>query len=575
MASTLLDILLITRRISESEASKLKEEFLKSGKQEEDFLLGKLSEDAVFDAKSRFYGVPLKNFSEDVSIDQSVLNNIPEEVSRNYKFIPFAMEGSTLHVAMVNPQDIRASDAIKFILTSKNLSAKIFLVTNSQFEKLFKQYSALGTKVKEALEEVDEVEKQRRELQKALAGESEELAKLAEEAPVNKIISVIFKHAYEGKASDIHIEPLEKETRVRFRIDGVLHASLKLPKEIHDSIVSKIKILSNLKIDETRVPQDGRFRTRINNSQIDFRVSTFPTVDGEKVVLRLLDLTTGLKSLDELGFIGYSAQVIDRALKKPFGMILTTGPTGSGKSTTLQSMLGVLNEEGVNIVSLEDPVEYYVSGVNQSQVKPEIDYTFASGLRSILRQDPNVIMVGEIRDSETAALAVHAALTGHIVLSTIHTNDAIGVLSRLIDMKVEPFLIPSALNLIIAQRLVKKLCSFCKKPVKPEGRVREILDENISKMPEFLQAELQKQELQIYQAPGCQKCANKGTLGRMVIFEVLEMTPELKSIIINQQVSEMIGGEMKRQNMITMRQDGIVKALKGYIPLEDVLQSTI
>ncbi len=571
MQKTLIDILFTTHKISKEEAVSLKEELSEFSGTEEEFLLEKFSEDVVFDAKSKFYGVPLKKVREDYSIPGNALSQIPEEVSRTYKIIPLLKKGSLLEVGMVNPQDIKASDAIKFILTSNNLNAQIFLITNSQFNFLFRQYSAIDTKVKEALEGIEE---KTSEVEIKL-DDPKKAEKISEEAPINKLIDVIFKHAYEGKASDIHIEPMEDDTRVRFRIDGVLHASLTLPKATHSAIISKIKILSNLKIDETRVPQDGRFRIRIDGNPIDFRVSTFPTIEGEKVVLRLLDPSTGLKTLEELGFFGHSYEVIERSLKKPFGMVLTTGPTGSGKSTTLQSMLGVLNNEEVNIISLEDPVEYYVNGVNQSQIRPEIDYTFASGLRSILRQDPNVIMVGEVRDSETATLVVHAALTGHLVFSTLHTNDAIGVVSRLIDMGVESFLLPSALNLIIAQRLIKKLCNDCKAEYKPEGRAKEILDKNISEMPQFLQDEVRKQEFKIFQAVGCPKCAHKGTIGRMVIFEVLEMTPQLKSIIINGEVDEKINEEAKRQNMISLRQDGIIKVLKGMISLEDVLQDTV
>ncbi len=573
MQTTLTDILLSTGKISQKEALAIKKELSETKESEEDFLLKKFPEDIVFDAKSKFFGVPLKKLESNFVVPNNVLSLIPEEVAGNYKFIPLAKDGSLLQIGMVNPQDLRASDAIKFILTSKNLNAQIFLITNSQFEKLFKHYSALGTEVKEALESFEDEEISKRNIKDNL--EEEKQQSMDEDAPISKVVSVIFKHAYEGRASDIHIEPMEKDTRVRFRIDGTLHASLTIPKDTHSSIVSKIKILSNLKIDEMRVPQDGRFRTRIGGNPVDFRVSTFPTVEGEKVVLRLLDPNASVKSMEERGFMGYSLKAIERAFKKPFGMILTTGPTGSGKSTTLQSAVGVLNNEKVNIVSLEDPVEYYIDGVNQSQVRPEINYSFASGLRSILRQDPDVIMVGEIRDSETAALSVHAALTGHVVLSTLHTNDAIGVIPRLIDMEVEPFLLPSSLNLIIAQRLVKKLCNECKEEIRPRGRAKEILDENIAQMPKFLQEELKKEELTIYQAKGCPACGNKGTIGRTVIFEVLEMTDELKDIILSGEIEEKIGEEAKRQNMITMRQDGILKALKGIVLLEDVLQSTI
>lgn len=574
MATTLIDILIMENKISSQEAETLKNDWRTSGKMEEDFLTGKVKEEDLFDAKSKYYGVPLKDLPDDYQISDAALLQIPEEVARNYKFIPLSKTGELLEVGMVHPQDIKASDAIKFILTSKNLNARIFLITNSLFERLFKQYSALTTEIEEALGEI-------KELDDVGAGDIEEIItsvkkeQFVEEAPINKIASAILKHAYESRASDIHIEPIEKNTRVRFRIDGSLHTQLSLPKSAIGPLVSKIKILSNLKIDETRIPQDGRFRVKISGKAIDFRVSTFPTAGEEKVVLRLLD-PSGMKTMEELGFAGYSYKIIENALTKPFGMILTSGPTGSGKSTTLRAMMHFLNDEKINIVSLEDPVEYYIDGVNQSQVRPEIGYTFASGLRSILRQDPNIIMVGEIRDAETAGLSVHAALTGHLVLSTIHTNDAKGVVPRLVDMQVEPFLLPASLNAVIAQRLIKKLCAFCKEAAIPEGRAKEILNENISEMPKFLQDEIAKKgEHKIFRAKGCPKCAHKGTLGRIVIFEALEMTPALKEIVIKGELGEKIDEEAKRQNMITMRQDGILKALQGIVSLEEVLQATV
>lgn len=575
MATTLIDILLLDNKISQKEAEALRSAFQASGKMEEDFLTEKVKEDDLFDAKSKYYGVPLKDVTEDYQIPDDALSQIPQEVARVYKFLPLSKAGTLLEIGMVHPQDIKASDAIKFILTNKNLNARIFLITTSQFERLFKQYSALTAEVKEVLGEFKELEDvDKEEAEKIINAVQKE--QITEEAPMNKMVSAMFRHAYESRASDIHIEPVEKNTRVRFRNDGVLHTQLTLPRNVIGPLISKIKILSNLKIDETRIPQDGRFRIKISGNPVDFRVSTFPMTEGEeKAVLRLLD-PSGMRTLEELGFIGYAYKIIEKGLRKPFGMILISGPTGSGKSTTLRAMLHLLNDEKINIVSLEDPVEYYIDGVNQSQIKPEIGYTFASGLRSILRQDPNVIMVGEIRDSETAGLAVHAALTGHVVLSTIHTNDAKGVIPRLVDMQVEPFLIPSSLNVVIAQRLIKKLCGFCKEEVRPEGRAKEVLEENISEMPGFIQDELKKKgEYKIFQAKGCPKCAHKGTLGRLVIFEALEMTSELKEIILKGEVGIKIDDEIKRQHMMTMRQDGILKALQGVVSLEEVLQATV
>ncbi len=566
---TLIDILEATGKLSKTEADALRSAWNNSGKSEEEFLKDKISEEDLFFAKSKFYGIPRREIEDDIKIPEGVLSIIPEDVAKHYKMVPLGVDGNVLEVGMVHPQDIKASDALKFILSNKHLSARIYLITESEFEKIVKKYSEISTKVEEALMEAE------KETVFSNVEQEDTQDSLVEEAPINKIVNVIFRHAYEGKASDIHIEPMESYTRVRFRIDGVLHASLTLPKNIHASIVSKIKVLSRLKIDESRVPQDGRFRMKISGKPVDFRVSTFPTTEGEKVVLRLLDPSIGLKKIDELGFIGEQANVILRGLKKPYGMILVTGPTGSGKSTTLQSMLGMLNSEKVNIVSLEDPVEYYVDGVNQSQVRPEINYNFASGLRSILRQDPNIIMVGEIRDSETAALSVHAALTGHLVLSTLHTNDALGVIPRLMDMGVDSFLIPSSLDLVIAQRLVRRLCQNCKYAIEPRGRAKEILEENIKAMPDYLKKDLNLNNIKIYKAKGCTECGRKGTKGRIVIFEAFEMTNELKDIILDKKGEEEIEREIKRQGMVTMRQDGIVKAVNGIVSLEEVLQVTV
>src|SRR4030043_922255 len=314
--------------------------------------------------------------------------------------------------------------------------------------------------------------------------------RMAVEAPVSKIVDVMLRYAQEGRASDIHIEPYEKDVKARFRVDGVLHTSLVLPKNIHSAIVSRIKILSNMKIDETRVPQDGRFQSVIDNKKIDFRVSSLPVTQGEKVVMRLLDPTTGLMGFEELGLTGRNLDLLKKGIFQPFGMVVLTGPTGSGKSTTLYAILKELNQEGTNIISLEDPVEYYIEGVNQSQIRPEINFTFATGLRSILRQDPDIIMVGWIRDSETAGLAVHAALTGHIMLSTLHTNNAVGVIPRLIDMGVSSFLIPSALNLSMSQRLVRRLCPECKKQIVPPPKVSEMIKREFERMSPQARAEI-------------------------------------------------------------------------------------
>lgn len=572
MPLTLIDILLKDGKISSADADAFRNELRTKRITEEDSLLSKLPEELVFEAKSKFYGVPLKDLEEDFAVPGEVLSQIPEDAAKMYKFIPLArVDDDTIEVGVVNPQDVKVLDALRFTLTSKNLNAKIFLITRRQFDMLFQQYSSLHGEVKEALQHLEEdiadID--------AMAGQKTDIDELTANAPIARVVAVIFKHAFEGRASDIHIEPLDKNTRVRFRVDGILHSSLMLPKSIHSAIVSRIKILANLKIDEARVPQDGRFRSRISGSIIDFRVSTFPTINGEKIVMRLLDPFAGVKTLDELGFMGERLETIKRSLEMPYGMVLVTGPTGSGKSTTLQSLLGTVNKEGVNLVSLEDPVEYNIEGVNQSPVRPELGYTYASGLRSILRQDPDIVMVGEIRDQETAQLTVHAALTGHVVLTTLHTNNAIGVLPRLVDMGIEPYLIPSSVILSVAQRLVRKLCNDCKEQKPAEGRAIEIINETIATMPQVIQDRVKKDQYSIWSAPGCGKCMHKGTKGRMAIFESLEMTPELKRIVIEGISEEKILKEAERQEMITMKQDGILKVLQGFVSLEEVLQTTI
>lgn len=404
-----------------------------------------------------------------------------------------------------------------------------------------------------------------------------ELERLVEEAPISKVVAVMIKYAIESNASDVHIEPTRDKLRIRFRIDGILQTYLVLPLKVHQAVVARVKILSNLKIDEVRVPQDGRFSTRLDDKDVDFRVSTFPTTQGEKVVIRVLDPSRGMLSLEELGLAGRNISVIKEAIEKPYGMLLSTGPTGAGKSTTLYAIMRILNEEGVNIVSLEDPVEYYMEGVNQSQVRPEIGYSFANGLRSIVRQDPDIIMVGEIRDEETASLATHAALTGHIVLSSLHTTNAVGTIPRLIDLGVQNYLIPPSLSISMAQRLVRKLCPECKKEVKPKPEESEmILREIDSLSPEnrkefFKEKTINPKSFSLWEPVGCKKCNFKGYSGRIGVFEVLTMTDQLSELILKEPGEVKIWEEARRQGMITMKQDGILKILAGLTSLEEVI----
>ncbi|OGD24795.1 hypothetical protein A2819_00945 [Candidatus Azambacteria bacterium RIFCSPHIGHO2_01_FULL_40_24] len=503
----------------------------------------------------------------DKKIPPDVLILISEEAARYYKMIPLSLSGNVLDVGLINPGDVRAQEALSFLTSRNGLAARVFKISEEDWLALIKQYAGIKEEVGEALEGLrKELAEEKLSLPEIPRGKKEEAA------PIIRMVETILKHGIESKASDIHIEPTMKKLRVRFRLDGTLQSVVILPVEIAPAIIARIKILSNLQIDETRRPQDGRFTTKLGEKEVDFRVAILPTARGEKAALRILDPTIGLRTLPELGIIGRNLEVVERGIKKPFGMILMTGPTGSGKSTTIYGILQILNTELVNIVSLEDPVEYYVDGVNQSQIRPELGYTFASGLRQILRQDPNIIVVGEIRDSETAGLAVQSALTGHLVLSTLHTNDAIGVIPRLIDMGVEPFLLPSALNVALAQRLVKRLCPDCKKETEPPEPIKKIILEAINSMPESSRPKIKSDKFKIYKPQGCPKCGNKGTKGRIAVFEILEVTPQIEEIIISGPTESKILAEAKRQGMVTMFQDGVLKVLDGIISFEELTQ---
>jgi type IV pilus assembly protein PilB len=563
----------LTKRgiLTEEKEKNLKKEVEISGKREEEVILerGILEEEELFSIKSEILKIPLKKF-EPKEISPEVLKEIPEETANFYKIIPISKKEKTLEVGMVYPEDLDAMEAIKFLARKKNLEIRIFLITISDFKKALEQYRAKREEIEEAL----------KELEKELKVEKEkptitELERVVEEAPITKAVASILRYGIEGESSDIHIEPFKDKLRVRYRFLGKLYSSLFLPIKVHPAIVSRIKILSDLRIDETRIPQDGRFSIMLAGRKIDFRVSTFPTAMGEKVAIRILDPKVGLKKMEELGLSGRNFEVLKKAIKKPFGMILVTGPTGCGKSTTLYAILQKLNQEGVNIVTLEDPIEYLIEGINQSQIRPEIGYTFATGLREVLRQDPDIIMVGEIRDKETAELAVHAALTGHLVLSTLHTNNALGVIPRLIDLGISPFLIPYSLSLAVAQRLVRRLCDKCKKEVKPTKEIRDLILEEVEKLPEKEKEKIKiPQNFKIYEAVGCDECHGIGFSGRIGIFEVLEMTKNLEEIILKEPSEAKIMEEARRQGMITMRQDGILKVLNGITTIEEVLRET-
>ena len=566
---------LVKKGILEKEkATFLEYEIKTSGKKEEEVILEKgiVSESFLFSLKAANLKILLKEVApEETPLE--VLEAIPEDSAKYYQMIPLAKKNNLFEVGMVYPEDLKAQEALKFLARQGKFNYQVFLITPGTFNKLLRQYRTLRKEVSRALEEL-ETELKAEKVGKRPPRLPAEFERLAEEAPISRVVAVILRHAVEGKASDIHIEPTREKLRVRFRLLGILHSSIILPKRIHPAVVARIKILSNLKIDETRIPQDGRFSTKIDDKEIDFRVSTFPTTLGEKVAIRILDPQVGLKTFQELGLEKRNFEVVERAIKKPYGLILVTGPTGSGKTTTLYAVLQILNQEGVNIVTLEDPVEYFVEGINQSQVKPEIGYDFVIGLRHILRQDPNIIMVGEIRDRETAALAIHATLTGHIVLSTLHTTNALGVIPRLIDLGIDPFLIPPTLSIAISQRLVRKLCPDCKRKVKPKKEVKDLILKEIENLPSLIKLPASPQDLYIYEAEGCKNCNFGGYSGRVATFEILEMTDQLSDIIFKEPSEAKIAEEAKRQGMITMRQDGILKILSGLTTPEEVLRVT-
>jgi type IV pilus assembly protein PilB len=564
---------LIQKKILDKEKAEIvKQEMFASGKKIEEVILAKelVKENVLFRAKSEMLKIPLREvIPEEVPL--KVLELVPEESAKYYKMIPFAEQNKTINIGMVYPEELKTQEVLKFLARQGNFTYSIFLITPGNFSNVLKQYKTLKREVGTALEKLESEQEQKIGGAKMTIDRAESMV---EEAPVSKMVAVMLRHAVDGNASDIHIEPTKEKLRVRFRLDGVLHSSLFLPLKTHPAVVARVKILAKLKIDESRIPQDGRFSTNINDTDIDFRVSTFPTTLGEKVVLRVLDPSQGLKDIKNLGFNFRDISIIEKTIQKPYGLFLATGPTGSGKSTTLYTILQRLNQEGRNIVTLEDPVEYFIEGVNQSQIKPAIGYTFAQGLRHILRQDPDIIMVGEIRDEETAALAIHAALTGHFVLSTLHTNNVFGVIPRLIDLGVSPFLLPASLSMVLSQRLVRKLCPFCKKKVRPGIKMKQIIQKEISLLSLSAKKEnkLLSTDFYIWEADGCKKCKNSGFSGRRAVFETLEMTKSLSEIILGEPSEQRIKMEARRQGIITMKQDGIIKALQGVTTIEEVLR---
>ncbi|KKP57977.1 MAG: Type II secretion system protein E [Candidatus Moranbacteria bacterium GW2011_GWF1_34_10] len=484
-------------------------------------------------------------------------------------------------VAMANPQDLDARNVLNFLAERNKIFFDIYWASGEVIQEILKKYQSAEKAVEEVMESFESVNRDR-EMGVKKKNKKDRETIVIQDAPVSKLVQVIIKHALEGESSDIHIEPMGEEFRVRFRVDGMLHSSLVLPKNVGMAIISHIKILSNLKIDETRKPQDGRFRIEkddaVNSDSVDFRVSTLPVINGEKVAMRVLTKDDRVFDLNKLGLMGKNNVVLSKKIKETSGIVLITGPTGSGKSTTLYSFLKIINQEERNIITLEDPVEYSLDGINQSQINPAIGYGFADGLRSILRQDPNIIMIGEIRDGETAELAIHAALTGHLVFSTLHTNNAISAIPRLVDMGVEPFLLSSSLNAVAAQRLVRKLCDNCKKEFKLPKMVFEKVFNSLRNVDpqeaaNYGLSSLKIEDLKFYKAVGCDECGKSGYKGRLAIYECVDVTNELREAITEKD-DGLLNRVSQKQGMLNMMQDGFLKAAMGLTSVSEVERMT-
>lgn len=561
------DFLIKKKIISQDQLAKILTKSDETGIPPEQLLRAEgVSSADIIEAKGDEFGIPFKIVSkEEVPFD--VLKQIPEEAARHYKFVPIGLKNGVLEIGILNPENIETREALQFIVSKLNIPFKIFLISEDDLELVFEGYKGLHGEVTKVLGELETILNETGE-ESGINDLLKTETKFTEDAPITKMVAVILKHAVSGNASDIHIEPLKDKLKVRFRVDGILYTSILLPIGVHENIISRIKILTNMKLDEKRKPQDGRFDAIIENKEIDFRVSTFPSFFGEKIVIRILDKSRGLKTLTELGFSEAQIEIIRNSLKRPYGLILITGPTGAGKTTTLYAMLQELDREKFNVVSLEDPVEFHIDGVNQSQVRPEIGYDFASGLRSILRQDPDMIMIGEIRDKETAALAIHAALTGHLVFATLHTNNAAGAVPRLIDMGVDQFLIAPTILLSVAQRLVRTLCPDSRNEIAVTGIIKERIEKELAEIPVALKKMIKFPE-KIYQGIPSAVCP-QGAKGRTSVFEIIYRTPQLESIVLANPAEVEVMKEARRQGMLTMKEEALIKVFNGILGFEEV-----
>ncbi len=559
---SLIDMLLAEKLITQEQYNEIKVKSATQGQSPTVVLtaMNVVPEAKLSEMKAKLLGVPFVSLAN-ASFSPQALSFLPRAVVERFSLIPFLYDEATktLSVAMANPVDL---DAIGFIRQKTGLTIKSFAASPSDVQNAINlQYrQELVGEVGEAIKETEEYGKQK-------TVDSAQISQLIKEAPIAKIVSTILEYAVTSRASDVHIEPQEDRLRVRYRIDGILYDKLSLPKNVQEALISRIKILSEMKIDEHRIPQDGRFNFKVSNSEVDLRISIVPTVDGEKIVMRLLRKSGGIPTLPELGLAGIALKNLETAILRPHGIILVCGPTGSGKTTTLYAVLSRLNTTRVNIVSLEDPVEYQIAGVNQVQINPAVGLTFASGLRSFLRQDPNIILVGEIRDKETTDLALQASLTGHLVFSTLHTSSAAGALPRLIDLGAESFLLASTINAIVGQRIVRKICDDCKEGYLPPQQMLEEIKKVLGNL-----YTMKDPEVKFSRGKGCDVCGHSGYKGRLGIFEVLPVTQKVAHLVLQKSDSSTIERQAVEESMITMKQDGYLKVLQGVTTVEEVIR---
>jgi type IV pilus assembly protein PilB len=570
----LLTILVNGGKMTEEQAETALQDAVKNQQAVEDYLATNnlVGQEDLAEGRGKLYNIPYIDLAGK-QVDVDVLKLIPEETASHYQVVAFQKSETEVNVGIVDPRNFKALEAVEFLMKEQNLQPFYYIISPSNYASILKNYSALGEEVGHVLE----VAKDKFDIAEEsddLDIEGGDIGEVLKKAPVSKIVSIIIKHAVDLRASDIHIEPEKEQSRVRYRIDGIMLESLQLPAFLHNSVITRIKVLAEMQLDETRKPQDGRISLKFGKQDVNLRVSTLPLVGSEKVVMRILDTSGKVPMLKDLGYTERNAKMITASMKRSHGMVLVTGPTGSGKSTSLYSVLNILNEGSVNIVTLEDPAEFYIPGVNQSQVNPDVGFTFSSGLRAMLRQDPDIIMVGEIRDLETAELAINASLTGHLMFSTLHTSNALGAIPRLADMGVEPYLLSATLAALIAQRLVRKICEHCKVdltlPPELEAKVRE----QLNLLPDDLKPKelADKKPLVFYKGNGCTRCGDTGYKGRTSVAEVIVAEDNIKQLIADAAGVQALEKMARENGTVFMQQDGFLRALLGITTVEEILR---